>query len=153
MNNITKILTILEAKEDPGISPTLLARAKKAGMSIEEIRKYSKKSATLERLLDRKQESKWKEEDKVSSKKEKETAKTAKKDLLSDKEFNKICKDAASDWKDDNDDKDVTLGHVAPDLADSMLYDPKILAYVKHKLGSEYSKQNAKEFVADSIHG
>ena len=120
-------------------------------MTRSEISKYSSKPDALEKLVQRKREAKWKEQDKESLKQDKQKEKETSKNRLTDKQFDKICKDSASSWKDDNEDDEQSLGQVAPDIADSMLYDPKIVDYVKHKLGSGYSKQRAKEFVADSL--
>ena len=72
---------------------------------------------------------------------------------MTDKQFDKMCKDAGKDWSADNDHDggEQTLDQVAYDMADSMLYDPKVKEYVKYNLGSEYSKERACEFIADRI--
>ena len=92
----------------------------------------------------------WDREDAAANKKPK--------GMMTDKQFEKMCKDAAKDWQADNDhDKslgghDTSLGDVALDMADNMLYDPKVKEYVKYQLGDNYNAQTAREYVADSIH-
>lgn len=85
---------------------------------------------------------------------------TPKEPTYTDAQYKKMCKGAREDWEGDNahdkengDELDMDIGDVAYDMADSMLYDPKLLAYVKKKLGSSYSKQTAREYVADDIVG
>lgn len=138
MNFLDKALTLLSEKEREIIPKELSDRAQKAGVSIEDIRKCNTVDQ-VKRLIDKKYHEKEKSEPKEKG--------------LNTAQFNKICKDAAKDWKADNDDEDLTLADVAWDLADSLLYDIKIKEYVKKKLGNDYSKDAAKEYIADTIHG
>ena len=77
---------------------------------------------------------------------------------LTDAQFRKIMKDAASDWQGDN--PEVDLGDVAWDLAGSMMYDPEIDEYVRRVMAKnsgrrpeQINKNMVQEYIADSIHG
>ena len=144
MNFLDRALTLLSEKEREIIPKELSDRAQKAGVSIEDIRKCNTVDQ-VKRLIDKKYHEKEKSKPKEKSEPKEKGLTTA--------QFNKICKDAAKDWKADNKDEDLTLADVAWDLADSLLYDIKIKEYVKKKLGNEYSKDAAKEYIADTIHG
>jgi len=146
MSHINKALAILSEK-DEFISNELKDRALKY-MSIEEIRKFSKNPKGLEKKVEQIRWARIKDAEKAQAAKEKEEKKNVPKGLTTT-QFNKICKDAANDYLGDN--KDQSIQDVGSDLADSLLYNPEILAYVKKKLGDNYSKTRAREFVADTL--
>lgn len=67
---------------------------------------------------------------------------------MTDSQFKKLCKDTVSDCKASG----IDIDGCAFDIADNMLYDPKVIAYVKKKLGSSYNKTTAREFVGDCLY-
>jgi hypothetical protein len=164
MSNIAKVLDILTEGSSDIITKEMFAKATKLGMSREEVAKYSKNVKGLEKKLDSLQNRTWKDEEKAdrrdSAKLRKDAPKEPKEASYTDAQYKKMCKGAADDWKADNDhdevngaENDMSIEDVAYDMADSMLYDPKIVAYLKKKLGSSYSREKAKEYLADDLVG
>jgi len=141
---------IREGSSTAIISKELFAQATELGMSRNEISKYSKKPDALQKLVDKKNADMIKAGNKSTDRSAHAGEKEAR---YTDAQYQKICKASAADWSADNDGQNMTLGDVANDLADSLLLDPKLLAYVKWKLGAEYTKSTARQSVADSIYG
>lgn len=78
---------------------------------------------------------------------------------LTDAQFRKIMKDAASDFQADfGDDSPHELGDVAWDIAGSLMYDADIDAYVRKTMAKnigrrpeEIRRERVQEFIADYI--
>ena len=68
---------------------------------------------------------------------------------MSEKEFIKTCKDAKNDYLADN--PGAAMDDAAFDMADNMLYDPRMKLFVQWKLNTK-DKQTVREYVADEIY-
>jgi ribosome-binding protein aMBF1 (putative translation factor) len=79
-----------------------------------------------------------------------------KKKYLTEKQFQKICKDAGKDWEKDNQTEELTLDEVAYDMAESMYYDQDIRNHVINKFrhyGENPTKSKIVQMIADYIVG
>ena len=69
---------------------------------------------------------------------------------MTKKQFEKMCKGCRDDFE--ADEMGCTLADAAYDLADSMLYDPDVKAYMK-KAYPNANNQLLREILADNIYG
>lgn len=146
MNNLDRILSLLSEAERDTFPQELIDKAKKYGISIEEIRKLNKVSQ-LENLIHKK----IVELEKVSAKKEKEEGKSPSQLKAKFKSaLNKGIKDAKWTMKHEIDDEDK--GDAAYDLADVVIGD------LKSQFGKDFDRiakelNIRKDNIADLIHG
>lgn len=160
ISNIDKLLDLFE-KED-FITKEKFEKALKLGMTRDEISKFSKNPAALDRKIDSIQSKKWKEDDKKIRAKEREEDREARKNepkAFSDEQMRKYCRRIAQDWEADNkhdaeisgEEEPYTIADVAPDLADSFFYpggEPRAYAWVQKKL-KQFKKWEVREMLAD----
>lgn len=143
MSFIDRALSLLSEKERDTFSQELVDKAKRYGISIEDIRKLDKVSQ-LERLINKK----IKEKDEAWEKEEKAKSKASAKEFKS--RLNQEIKDAKWSMKHDIDPED--RADAAPDLADVIIQNLKASFKDDYITFAKQFNIN-KESLADSIYG